>query len=48
MRITLEFGSIDEKLNFPIRYNYYIQSFLYRHISPELVNSSMIVVTGIF
>ena len=37
MRIDLEFGRDDEKeIVFPIQYNYYIQSFLYRHISSEL------------
>ena len=35
MRITLEF-SADKEIILPIHYNYYIQSFLYRHISPEL------------
>ena len=35
MRLTLEFGS-NEQIVLPLHYNYYIQSFLYRHISPEL------------
>jgi len=35
MRITLEFGA-DGEIILPLHYNYHIQSFLYRHISPEL------------
>jgi CRISPR-associated endoribonuclease Cas6 len=35
MRLTLEFHS-EKEITLPMHYNYYIQSFLYRHISPEL------------
>ena len=37
MRIEIEFAGDDGKeIALPIHYNYHIQSFLYRHISPEL------------
>ena len=35
MRLTLEFNA-ENDIILPLHYNYYIQSFLYRHISPEL------------
>lgn len=35
MRLTLEFHA-DGVLRLPLQYNYHIQSFLYRHVSPEL------------
>ena len=35
MRLTLELNA-EGKLHLPLHYNYYIQSFLYAHISPEL------------
>ena len=36
MRITLELKTADDFLILPVHYNYYIQSFLYHHISQEL------------
>jgi len=35
MRLTLEFNT-DKALKLPLQYNYYLQSFLYHHISQEL------------
>jgi len=35
MRLTLEFNA-EKAIALPIQYNYHVQSFLYRHISPEL------------
>ncbi|RLF28558.1 MAG: CRISPR-associated endoribonuclease Cas6 [Thermoplasmata archaeon] len=36
MRLTIEFTFDKGGIEFPIHYNYYIQSFLYAHISPRL------------